>query len=86
MTNLINCYEYLPKKYKTNKYHNPNKIVPQHPFRLCIVGASNSGKTNTLMNIIELSKNFHKIYLYAKKLDEGLYQYIIFPGKRKVRI
>ena len=74
---LINCYDYLPRKFKTSKYYNPNKLVPQHPFRLCIVGASNTGKTNTLMNIIELSKNFHHIYLYAKKLDESLYQFLI---------
>ena len=80
---IINCYENLPRKYKQNNYFNPNKLMPQHPFRLCIIGASNSGKTNTLMNIIELSKNFHKIYLYAKKLDESLYQYLIDSWERR---
>lgn len=80
---LINCYERLPKKYRANTYYNPNKLVPQHPFRLCIVGASNTGKTNTLMNIIELSENFHKIYLFAKKLDESLYQYLIDSWEKR---
>ena len=80
---VINCYDRLPKKYKQNNYYNPNKLVPQHPFRLCIVGASNSGKTNTLMNIIELSENFHHIYLYAKKLDESLYQYLIDSWEKR---
>ena len=51
--------------------------MPIHPHRTCIVGASNTGKTNILMNIINESKNFHKIYLYAKKLDEPLYQCFI---------
>ena len=74
---IINCYDKLPKKYKVNNYYNPNKLTPSHPFRLCIVGASNTGKTNTLMNLIELSKNFHQIYLFAKKLDEPLYKYLI---------
>ena len=74
---LENFYTQLPKKYKPKKYYNPNKLMPQHPFRLCIVGASNTGKTNTLMNIIDKSKSFYKIYLYAKKLDEPLYQCFI---------
>ena len=83
MSDLINCYDRLPKKYRVNNYHNPNKLMPQHPFRLCICGASNTGKTNTLMNIIELSENFHKIYLYAKKLDESLYQYLIDSWEKR---
>ena len=57
--------------------------MPQHPFRLCVCGASNTGKTNILMNIIELSANFHKIYLYAKKLDESLYQYLIDSWEKR---
>ena len=83
MSTIINCYDKLPKKYKTNNYHNPNKLMPMHPFRLCIIGASNTGKTNTLMNIIELSENFHKIYLYAKKLDESLYQFLIDSWEKR---
>jgi hypothetical protein len=44
---------------------------------MTIVGPSNSGKTNILIHIINTCKNFDKIYLYAKKLDEPLYQYLI---------
>ena len=51
--------------------------MPQHPFRLCITGATGSGKTNLLINIIEQSKNFTKLYLFAKKIDEPLYEYLI---------
>ena len=80
---LFNCYNALPKKYKPREYYNPNRLMPSHPYRLCIVGASNTGKTNILMNIIELSKNFHKIYLYAKKLDESLYQYLIDEWRKR---
>ena len=74
---IKNFYDQLPKKYRQKKHFNPNKLMPQHPFRLCIIGASNTGKTNSLMNLIEESKNFHKIYLYAKKIDEPLYNCFI---------
>ena len=83
MSTVANFYDLLPKKYKRKEYYNPNKLVPQHTFRLCIVGPSNSGKTNTLMNLIEDSKNFRKIYLYAKKLDEPLYEYLIDYWNKK---
>ena len=47
------------------------------PFRTLIIGPSDSGKTNTLLHLIN---NFHpidKIYLYAKDTDEKKYQYLI---------
>ena len=47
------------------------------PFRMLIIGPSSSGKTNTLLYLIN---NFHlidKIYLYAKDTDEKKYQYLI---------
>ena len=46
-------------------------------FRMLIIGASGSGKTNTLLHLIN---NFHpidKVYLYAKDTDEKKYQYLI---------
>ena len=47
------------------------------PFRMLIMEPSGSGKTNTLLHLIN---NFHlidKIYLYAKDTDEEKYQYLI---------
>ena len=47
------------------------------PFRMLIIGSSGSGKTNTLLHLIN---NFHpidKIYLYAKDMDGKKYQYLI---------
>ena len=46
-------------------------------FRMLNIGPSVSGKTNTLLHLIN---NFHpidKIYLYAKDTDEKKYQYLI---------
>ena len=54
-----------------------NKERNDWPFRMLIIGLSGSGKTNTLLHLIN---NFHpidKIYLYAKDTDENKYQYLI---------
>ena len=63
-------------------YTNENKIehnskwpyIPDHPYRILIVGCSRSGKTNALLNLI---KYIDKIYLYAKDPYEAKYQYLI---------
>ena len=47
------------------------------PFRMLIIGPSSSGKTSTLLHLID---NFHpidKMYLYAKDTNEEKYQYLI---------
>ena len=34
--------------------HNPNwAYVPDHPYRISIIGGSGSGKTNVLLNLIK---------------------------------
>ena len=44
--------------------------IPDHPYRILIIGGSGSGKTNTLLNLINLEKDIDKIYFYAKDLSE----------------
>ena len=35
------------------KEHNPNRSeIPDHPYRIIIIGGSGSGKTNSLFNLI----------------------------------
>ena len=48
-----------------------------HLYRILTIGASGSGKTNTLLNLINEQKNIDKIYLYAKDLSEPKYEYLI---------
>ena len=47
------------------------------PFRMLIIGPLGSGKTNTLLHLINKFHPSDKIYLYAKDTDEKKYQYLI---------
>ena len=68
-----------------DKYTNENKIehnskwpyIPDHPYRILIIGGSGSGKTNALLNLINNRPDIDKIYLYAKDPYETKYQYLI---------
>ena len=45
--------------------------IPDHSFRILIIGGSGSGKTNSLFTLISLQQDTDKIYLYAKDPYEG---------------
>ena len=47
------------------------------PFRMLIIGSSGSGKTNTLLHLINNLHPIDKIYLYAKDIHEPKYEYLI---------
>ena len=56
-----------------------NKIKEDNdwPFRMLIIGPSSSGKTNTLLHLINNLHPIYKIYLYAKDIDDKKYQFLI---------
>ena len=66
-------------------YTNENKIernlkwpyIPDHPYRILIIGGSGSGKANALLNLINNQPDIDKIYLYAKDPYETKYQYLM---------
>ena len=61
-----------------NKKHNEKlPYIPNHPYRTLIIGGSGSGKTNTLLNLINEQRDIDKIYLYAKDLSESKYEHLI---------
>ena len=51
--------------------------IPDHPYRIFIIGGSGSGKTNALLNLINNQPDIDKIYFYAKDPYEKKYQYLI---------
>ena len=72
---MINVDEYT---HENKRKHNPNwPYIPDHPYRILIIGASRSGKTNTLLNLINNQPDINKICLYAKDTYEDKYQFLI---------
>ena len=58
-------FNYIKKEDK--KEHTPNwPKIPDHSYWILIVGGSGSGKTNALLNLINLEPDIDKIYLYGK--------------------
>ena len=67
---------------ENNKKHNEKwPYIPDHPYRIIIIGGSGSGKTNILLNLINEPSYIDKIYLYARDLNEPKYE--ILTKKRK---
>ena len=63
---------------ENNKEHNKKwPYIPDHLYRILIIGGSGSGKTNALLNLINEQDDIDKIYLYAKDLSEPKYEYLI---------
>ena len=61
-----------------NEEHNEKwPYIPDHPYRILIIGGSGSGKTNILLNLINEQKDIDKMYLYAKDLGESKYEHLI---------
>ena len=75
---LVDWYKKIPKKFLP-KQHNP--CFQDHhitlPFRMIIVGSSGSGKTQTLLNLLNIMPNtFEKIRIITKCKSEPLYEWL----------
>ena len=63
---------------KNNKEHNNKWLyIPDHPYRILIIGRSGSGNTNALLNLVKKQDDIGKIYLYAKDLSKPKYEFLI---------
>ena len=71
--------------YSFDDYVNENKpehnknwpYIPDHPYRISIIGGSESGKINVLLNLIENQPDIDKIYLHAKYPYDAQNQYSV---------
>ena len=72
---MVNFDEYTKINKKEHNLNWPH--IPDHPCRILIIGGSQSGKTNALLNLINNQPDIDKIYLYAKDSYEGKYQLLI---------
>ena len=53
---------------ESDKIHNEKwPYIPDHPYRILIIGGSGSRKTNALLNLIKKQDDIDNIYLYAKR-------------------
>ena len=49
--------------YNKNEKHNEKwSYIPDHPYRILIISGFGSGKTNTLLNLINEQRDIDKIY------------------------
>ena len=66
-------FDYITKEYI--KEHNPNwPDIPDHPYKILIMGGSGCGKTNVLLNLINYQTDNVKTYLNAKDQFEAKFQ------------
>ena len=64
---IINFDEIIGKKFNTI---TDNIFCLSHPKNALIIGKTNSGKTNILMNLIAQNSIHEKIYIYTNNLDD----------------
>ena len=63
---------------ENNKKHNEKwPYIPDHLYRILITDGSGSGKTNTLLNLINERHDIDKMYLYERDLNEPKYKILI---------
>ena len=63
---------------ENNKGHNKKwPCIPDHLYRILIIGGSGSGKTNALLHLIKEQDDIDKIYLYARDLSKPKYEFLI---------
>ena len=72
---MINLDNITNENNKENNQKWP--YIPDHPYRILIIGGFGSGKTNALLHLIREQDDIGKIYLYAKNLSKPKYEFLI---------
>ena len=72
---MINIHDFANEN-KTE--HNPKRPnIPDHPYRISIIGGSRFGKANAILNLNNSQPNTPKIYINGKDAYEAKQQYLI---------
>ena len=74
---MFNLDDIANENYKD--HNNKWPYIPDHPYRISVIGGSGSGRTSALLNLIKEQDNDNltdKISLYAKDLNEPKYQFL----------
>ena len=77
MLNLDNIVSNKKKSSLEDTTGSSSSECNDWPFRMLIIEPSGSGKTNTLLHLINNLHPIDKIYLYAKDIHETNYEYLI---------
>ena len=65
-------------KNEKNKEHDEKQpYIPDHQYRILIIGSFGSRKANALLNLINEKDDIDKIYFYAEELSEPKYEFWI---------
>ena len=72
---MINFDDYTIEN--KSKHNQKWPYIPDHPYRILTVVGSESGKTNSLSNLINNHPDIDKIYQYAKDPYEEKYQHLV---------
>ena len=68
------------------KYNEKWPYIPDHLYRILIIGVSGSGKINTLLNLINEEHDIDKVYLYARDLNKQNNKILIKKGIKHCRM
>ena len=82
---MINFHDYVNENngitFKTvqelRSYNSNWPYIIDNPYRILIIGGSASGKTNSLVNLINNQPDIDKIHLYAKDPHQTKCQFLI---------
>ena len=82
---MINVDNHVNKNENKTVHYKNRPYIPDHPYRILIIGGSGFQKTNALINLLNEQNDINKIYLYARDLSESKYEYLI-KKREDVRI
>ena len=72
---MINFDDVMKENVKEHNLNWPQ--IPDHPYRILIIGGVGYRKTNSLFNLVNQQPDIDKMYLYARNPYKAKYQLLI---------